>query len=188
MTVKSLRSVYQIKVTLFDVEPPIWRRILVQGSINLPDFHSVLQYSMGWCDCHLHQFSADGKYYGIPDDEFDEGDTIDESQYKLSDLIGAEGDSILYEYDFGDNWMHHVVLEKVLPYEKGMDLPQCVEGERNCPPEDVGGPPGYENFLEAITDRSHEEHEDFMEWIGGDFDPEEFDVVVTNQILYDHCD
>jgi len=186
MAVQQLRSVYQIKVTLNYVEPPVWRRILVLNTMRLPEFHSAVQIAMGWTDSHLHMFMTSKGHYGLPDDEFGDGDTIDESGFKVSDLMAVEGDSIMYEYDFGDGWLHKVVLEKLLPYQAGTELPQCIHGARNCPPEDVGGPPGYANFLEAVKDKNHDEHEDFIEWMGGSFDPEEFDVVATNQVLYDH--
>lgn len=186
MAIQQLRSVYQINVTLNYVQPPVWRRILVLSTTSLPGFHSAIQFAMGWTDSHLHMFISSTGHYGLPDDEFGDGNTIDENGYKVSDLMVVEGDSIMYEYDFGDGWLHQVVLEKVLPFEAGFELPQCIDGARNCPPEDVGGPPGYENFLEAVQDKNHDEHEDFIDWIGGGFDPEEFDVVVTNQVLYDH--
>ncbi len=170
MAIRQLRSVYQIKVTLNYIEPPVWRRMLVLNTMSLPEFHSALQFAMGWTDSHLHMFVSSTGHYGVSDDEFGDGNTIDESGFKVSDLLAAEGDSILYEYDFGDGWTHQIVLEKVLPYEQDMELPQCIDGARNCPPEDVGGPPGYENFLEAVNDKSHDEHEDFIEWIGGECD------------------
>jgi len=154
--------------------------------MSLPGFHLAIQLAMGWTDSHLHMFISSTGHFGLSDDEFGDGNTIDENDYKVSDLMAVEGDSIMYEYDFGDGWLHQLVLEKVLSFEAGFELPQCIDGARNCPPEDVGGPPGYENFLEAVQDKNHDEHEGFIDWIGGSFDPEEFDVVVTNQVLYDH--
>ena len=133
MAVQQLRSVYQIKVTLNYVEPPVWRRILVLNTMSLPKFHSAIQIAMGWTDCHLHIFMTSKGHYGLPDDEFGDGNTIDESGFKVSDLMAVEGDSIMYEYDFGDGWLHKVVLEKLLddtPEEKVWKAQQKTEDEQ----------------------------------------------------------
>jgi hypothetical protein len=125
-------------------------------------------------------------HYGILDEEF-ESDNEDESLYRLNQLTKKVKDSIYYEYDFGDGWEHKIVLEKILPYEKDMQLPQCLAGERACPPEDCGGAFGYADFLEVIMEPSHPEHESMLEWAGGDFDPEHFDLKETNLLLKKYC-
>ena len=186
MGVKQLRSIYQLKVTLNGSKPPIWRRLLVPGNINLGSFHIVLQIVMGWTNSHLHQFILGRTMYGIPDDEFgaDFGLEIeDENKYKLSQLLKKEKDSLKYEYDFGDGWEHKIILEKILPYESSLKLPSCIKGKRACPPEDCGGIWGYQDLIEVINDTSHPEHEEMLEWLGGDFDPEYFDVNEINEIL-----
>lgn len=184
MVAKTLRSVYQVKITLSDISPPVWRRLLVNSTTKLSDLHAMLQIVMGWTNSHLHLFEKDGKQYGIPDEEFPD-DTLKEESFRIDRLLKKEKDYFLYEYDFGDGWMHKVVLEKILPFDTNIELPHCVTGKRRCPPEDVGGPFGYPDFLEAMADEKHPEHEEMMDWIGGEFDPEEFDVHLVNSILYD---
>jgi hypothetical protein len=177
-------KIYQIKVTLRDSQPPIWRRILVRSTTTLTKLHRILQRVMGWEDAHLHRFTIQGERYGVPDEE-DAGPrkTRDERKYKLSDVMAGEHSQCTYLYDFGDNWEHILEIEETLPAEEGVRYPLCFAGDRACPPEDVGGIPGYENFLEAIANPNHPEHEEFLEWIGGKFDPEAFDRNEINQKL-----
>jgi len=176
--------IYQIKVTLDDTRPPIWRRILVPGNTSLLKLHDILQIIMGWQDYHLHCFLINDQYYGDPeDDESGDMGTIDEKRVKLDQIIPGEGFRFKYEYDFGDSWEHTLDVEKILPVEEGVKYPVCVKGKRACPPEDVGGIWGYENFLEAIRDPNHEEHDEYLEWSGGGFDPETFDLEQVNRRL-----
>jgi hypothetical protein len=149
---KTPPSIYELKVTLMHIAPPIWRRIHVSSDIKLCCLHDALQVTMGWSDSHLHQWEKDGKYWGVPDDDELEGDieVIDESRVPLGRLLEVEGDSLIYLYDFGDDWRHEVVLEKILSAATEAKHPICIAGERRCPPEDVGGPHGYEEFLEVI--------------------------------------
>ncbi len=177
-------QIYQIKVTLADSQPPIWRRIQVKSDITLAKLHRVLQVVMGWTDMHLHQFTILEKHYGVPDEE-DVGltETKDEGKYKLHDLVRGEDSRFSYDYDFGDNWEHELLIEKVLPEEKGVRYPLCLDGARACPPEDVGGTLGYKHFLEVIRNPTHPEHKEFLDWISSEFDPEEFDVDEVNHIL-----
>ena len=187
MTTHALRSVYQFKVTLHHVQPPIWRRFQVASTDTLEDLHLVLQIVIGWTDSHLHEFSRQGDRYGIPDEEFP-SDVKDEMDFRLEQVLKKVGDKLHYVYDFGDSWEHEVLLEKVLPFDTTAILPICLGGERACPMEDVGGPPGYENFLEAIKDSSHPEHEELLEWSGGGFDSDHFDLAQTNDLLREYCD
>jgi hypothetical protein len=178
-------NVYQFKITINNIHPPVWRRILVSDKSTLLDLHDVIQDVFGWLDYHLHEFTIQDVRYGDPaNDEFDEFAIKDEIKVKLRKLNLKEDARFTYEYDFGDSWEHTLVLEKMLPYEKGMKLPQCLKGKRACPPEDVGGPWGYEGFLEAMRDPQNEEHESYLEWIGGEFDPEAFDLNAANQRLH----
>jgi hypothetical protein len=177
-------SIYQIKVTLKDSRPSIWRRIQVPGDISLSRLHAVLQIVMGWTNSHLHQFKAGERYYGEPDPEFaDMIEVIDERQVRLNQIAPDVKASFVYEYDFGDNWEHELVVEKILPPEKGAQYPRCTDGKCACPPEDVGGVWGYQDFLEAMRDPNHPEHEDMVEWAGGEFDPEAFDLRGVNGAL-----
>ena len=138
---------------------------------------------MGWTDSHLHQFEKDGKYWGVPEHyEYDDIDGIDESKVSVGKVLQAGGDSMVYVYDFGDNWRHQVVLERIMPSE-ALTKPVCIAGGRKCPPEDVGGPSGYQEFLEVIFDLGHEESAHFRGWAGGTFHAEEFNVKTVNEIL-----
>jgi len=176
-------SIYQIKVTLRDSKPPIWRRILVRSDITLGELHHILQAVMGWWDYHLHQFIVGQTYYGAPHPDYaDFMDMCDESDVRLNQIADA-GAKFVYEYDFGDSWEHILLVEKVLPMEPDQQYPVCIKGKRACPPEDVGGVWGYYGFLEAIQDPDHPEHEDYLEWIGEDFDPEAFDLDAVNAAL-----
>src|SRR5437870_1459197 len=165
-------EIYQIKVALRDSQPPIWRRIQVRSYITLAKLHRILQCVMGWQDSHLHQFVIQDQRYGVPneDDAGPQG-TKDERKYKLGDVLPGENSQFMYDYDFGDNWQHVLVIEKILPPQEGARYPACLAGARACPPEDVGGLPGYGDFLEATRDRQHPEHDEYREWIGGRFDP-----------------
>lgn len=174
--------VYQLKITLRDSKPPIWRRLLVSGQVSLLDFHRIIQVAMGWTNSHLHQFIIEDKYYSIPNED-DWQPVMDERKYRLAKFAVAEGRKFVYEYDFGDSWEHLVLVEKILSPDPDATYPLCIKGKRACPPEDVGGVWGYEEFIEAIRDPAHEEHEAYLEWVGGDFDPEAFDLVETNRRL-----
>ncbi len=173
--------IYQIKVTLNRSSPPIWRRILVPANVTLLKLHDIVQIVMGWEDSHLHEFTRGGVTYGVPDyDAFNDFEIKDSARVKLSQVLRAEGERLGYEYDFGDSWQHTLLLEKILPRQKGATYPICVKGRRACPPEDVGGMWGYENFLDAIRNPDHEEHELYTTWIGGAFDPDFFDLEAVN--------
>lgn len=172
----------QLKVQLREVEPPVWRRLLVPGEVDLGELHAVLQTAMGWSNAHLHEFETDdGDRYGVPDPDWVDG-VADESKVRLF-RVAREGSRLRYLYDFGDGWDHEVTVEKVLDPQPGIRYPCCVAGQRACPPEDVGGPPGYEEFLAALGDADHPEHEHWTEWTGGGFDPAAFDHDATDQAM-----
>lgn len=179
---ETLNPVYQLKVTLRGSRPPIWRRVLVPGKFSLHKLHQVIQLVMGWTDSHLHQFIIDGQYYSIPSPE-DLEPVSDERRHSLSQIATREKHKFFYEYDFGDSWEHEIVVEKILSPVSGVKYPACIKGKRACPPEDIGGLWGYETFLEAIGDPHHEEHDSYLEWFGGDFDPEACDLDEINQSL-----
>lgn len=179
---KNSTELYQIKVTLRGSKPPIWRRLLVSSDITLRKLHQIIQAAVGWWDYHLHQFIIGGQYYGEPHPDYDGWvDMRDERRIKLKQI--PPGEKFIYEYDFGDGWEHEVLVEKALLSEPGQAYPVCIKGKRACPPEDVGGIWGYADFLEAIGDPTHEEHEEYLEWVGGEFDPEAFDLEEINEAL-----
>jgi hypothetical protein len=175
-------TIHQVKVTLKGARPPIWRRLLVRSDITLDRLHEILQTSFGWFDYHLHAFVADGLEYGAPDVELD-WPVGDERTVTLADVAPAKQCRVLYRYDFGDDWEHDVLVEVVIEPEAGAMYPQCIKGKRASPPEDVGGVWGYAEFLEIMADPAHPEHEERLEWAGGEFDPEEFDLAAVNEAL-----
>lgn len=177
--------IYQLKITLQDIRPPIWRRILVPSNIHLGVLHDVIQTAMGWTDSHLHQFTINQVDYGVPMPEYDddEFEVKDESQVKLSQVIPGESFMFLYHYDFGDCWDHDVLVEAVLPFDPEAQYPVCLMGKRACPPEDCGGVGGYMNLLTVLQDPSHYDYEDLLEWVGDEFNPAVFDLEETNQVL-----
>ena len=175
---KAAGKVYQLKITLKDIRPPIWRRVLVPDC-SLAKLHEVIQAAMGWENYHLYDFEVAGERYTDPRGMADL-DMGDASRMKLSRVAPREKAKLRYTYDFGDNWQHEVLVEKILPPEEGQTYPVCIAGKRACPPEDVGGPWGYMEFAEAIRDPEHEQHEEFIEW-RGEFDPEAFDPDAVNK-------
>jgi len=175
-------AVYQFKITLKGSRPPIWRRVWVPDHFSLYKFHRVIQLAMGWEDGHLHQFVVDGRYYNIPHpDDWEPG--IDERRIALEKLAPSVNSRFIYEYDFGDGWEHVILVEKIIPPEAGEIYPKCIQGKGACPPEDVGGIWGYQGFLQAIRDPNHEEHDSYLEWVGGEFDPKAFDIEAVNRAL-----
>lgn len=169
--------VYQLTVTLLEVDgPPVWRRMAVSANTSLDRLHSTIQAVMGWQNCHLHVFEADGVRYGFAEPELE---FADERQTTLADLVTGDGTRIGYTYDFGDDWHHEIFVEKVFTASENDRYPLCVDGRGACPPEDCGGPPGYEHLREILADPDHLEHDDRLEWLGLDeaaqFAPESFD-------------
>jgi len=176
--------VYQLKVTLQDIHPLIWRRIQVWEDATLAQLHRVLQIVMGWEDCHLHEVRIGKRIYGVPDpdDDLYEREVLDDRFSKLRDIVSGVGSEFLYVYDFGDDWRHDLLLEAISLPEPDSQYPRCVAGERSAPPEDVGGVGGYDLYLETMADPGHREHEDMLRW-RGPFDPESFSLAAVNQEL-----
>ncbi|MFZ4795630.1 MAG: plasmid pRiA4b ORF-3 family protein [Blastocatellia bacterium] len=174
--------VYQLRITLRGIRPPVWRRVLVSGDFSLGKLHRVIQVSFGWQGYHLHHFDVDGEYFGEPGP--DDWERIhDERRIKLGNVASVPKVKFKYLYDFGDGWDHDILVEKILAPEEGGIYPVCVTGRRACPPEDVGGIWGYADFLDAIRDPKHDEHQTMVDWVGGEFDPEKFDLAATNLLL-----
>jgi hypothetical protein len=174
-TRSTTRVGYQLKVTLKGSKPPIWRRIQVTSDTTLVKLHRILQCVMGWEGYHLYQFVIGGIAYGDPG-LLGELEAEDARPVTLETIVRGEQFKFLYEYDFGDSWEHELRIEKTLPLEEGKRYPVCLTGKRACPPEDCGGIWGYASFLEAIQDPTHPEHEEMVEWVGREFDPDAFDL------------
>ncbi len=178
---KKFEKVYQFKIELRGIKPPIWRRIQVPETYTFWELHVAIQDAMGWTDTHLHEFEVinplDGETLriGSPDEDFKDG-VIPDWKMSIAIIFSEKNPRAHYIYDFGDTWGHEIKLEKILPREKGVDYPRCIDGRRACPPEDCGGVWGYERFLTIIRNPKHEEYEKMREWVGGEFDPEHFNM------------
>jgi hypothetical protein len=176
-------AVYILRITLEEVEPPVWRRVQVSGSITLERLDLVIQKAMGWQNVHLHEFEVGGKRYGQP--------VADEPEYKVKPewelaLRGAaptEGARFRYVYDFGDGWGHELLAEAIQTPAAPFKYPVCLAGERACPPEDCGGPLGYANLLDVLRDRTHPERGEMFAWVGRGFNPERFNLAAVNRKL-----
>ncbi|HEY8453615.1 MAG: plasmid pRiA4b ORF-3 family protein [Micromonosporaceae bacterium] len=175
------RQIYQLKIVLCDVSPPVWRRVLVPGGYTLDRLHRVIQYAMGWYDLHLHSFEIGGEGYGEPDPA-GELALRDEMDARL-DAVAAKGDTFRYTYDFGDWWEHEITVEDVVTADPEERYPLCVDGQRACPPEDVGGPRAYEELVAALTDPRHPDHGSAGRRLGRKFDPEAFDPQRVTTLL-----
>jgi hypothetical protein len=173
---------FQFKVTLQGIKPPIWRRIQVPEMYTFWDLHVAIQDAMGWTDTHLHHFeiinpsTSKREQIGIPDEDFVDAIIHPGWKRKIADYFKNKNSKAEYIYDYGDNWEHSIMLEKILPRKEGIKYPVCTGGARACPPEDCGGKWGYADFLDAIMDPIHESHEEMLDWVGGEFAPEHFDL------------
>ena len=173
---------YQFKITLLGIEPTIWRRIQIT-ECSFDKLHEHIQTAMGWTNSHLHLFDIKGKHCGDPELLGEGFEYVDSTRTLLSDLLPEDRTRLAfsYTYDFGDGWEHEVLFEGCPPLDPKAKYPLCLEGERACPPEDCGGVGGYVEFLEALSDEQHEDHEDMLEWISGKFDSEAFDPAAATK-------
>jgi Plasmid pRiA4b ORF-3-like protein len=178
----SNQTVYQLKITLKNIRPPIWRRIQVLSSTTLQQLHLIVQEVMGWDNYHMHSWTIAGIDYGQPEPEYD-FNVRSEKTVKLSQVVKGEKSKFFYTYDFGDSWEHEILVEKELPSTPDTNYPVCITGKRACPPEDCGGSWGYAELLEIIRDPSHPEYEERMEWVGESFNPDIFDLNEVNHRL-----
>jgi hypothetical protein len=174
--------VYQLYVHLANIEPPIWRRLIVPGQVTLFSFHRMLQVVMGWENSHLHQFIVGTMYYGEPDPDVAH-EIKDDRRTRLRTIAHQTGESFLYDYDFGDSWRHVIMVEDIQSGTQKQIAPRCLDGARACPPEDCGGVPGYEYLLETLRNPHHREHSEMSRWVGGHFDPELFSLQAANSAL-----
>jgi hypothetical protein len=178
-------SLYELKITLRGSKPAIWRRLQVPGRIKLNRLHQVLQVAMGWTDSHLHHFIDPPLVYSVPSGEDYPGvaERLDERRFRLANLARYEKASFIYEYDFGDGWVHDVVVEKIVAAGPETKRAVCLAGENACPPEDCGGIGGYYELLEAVNNPKHTAHQQMLDWLGDPFDPGRFDPQAVNATL-----
>lgn len=178
-----------LRIELLDIEPLIWRRIVVSNQSTMAALHNYLQWVMGWQDSHAHEFEV-GDHLIAPAWWIAEANDVreatrykDEARVSVAKVVAELGISgtFEYRYDMGDDWRHCIVIEAPASLEADLPMPRCVAGENACPPEDVGGPPGYAEFLAALADPAHQEHLNMLEWIGGAFDAKGFDLNRINR-------
>lgn len=180
---KASAPIYQLKITLKHSRPPIWRRVQVPSFITLADLHEIIQLSMGWFDSHLHQFDIDSVFYGPPlEEDWDMEAVENEEEYTLQSLADRLEPHFDYIYDFGDDWQHRITVEKILQPGEGKPYPVLIKGKRSCPPEDIGGVWGYQEFLEAYSNPDHDDYAAMHEWAGPDFEPDRFDSEDIDEI------
>jgi hypothetical protein len=172
----------ELKLTLVDIRPAIWRRVLVPSQMSLRQLHEIIQTLAGWDDAHLHEFVIADKRYGEPAPR-EVIPVYNETLVRLHALPLAAGTTFTYVYDFGDHWQIEVKVERVTPPDSRTTYPLVLDGARAFPPEDCGGVPGYQDLLAALADPSHPEREEYLDWLGRDFDPEEFDLLAANRGL-----
>ncbi|MFY9779186.1 MAG: plasmid pRiA4b ORF-3 family protein [Candidatus Baltobacteraceae bacterium] len=175
------QTVHRLRIALRGVRPPVWRRLEVPSDTKLPALNQILQAAMGWMDMHLHAFRVRGVSYGVPDPDFP-CDMRDERRVTLGEIAPRPKSRFVFEYDFGDGWEHDVTVEAIEEAKPGFRYPCCLAGKYACPPEDCGGPSGYEEMLEALHEPAHEEHMTWTRW-AGDFDPDEFNLEEVDAAL-----
>jgi hypothetical protein len=173
-------NILSLKVTLRGIRPPVWRRLIVPGTMTLADLHRAIQAAMGWEDQHLHVFHVAGRPYGDPHTV---DDVADEDRLTMNGVVKSGVARFTYTYDFGDDWEHSIIIEgKRSPLDE-RNYPACVAGKRNCPPEDCGGPWGYQELLAVLADPAHSGYHNWIAMIGEGFDPEDFSVTATDALV-----
>ena len=188
MAASTSHQIYQFKITLKGIRPPIWRRFQVPEHYTFWDLHVAIQDAMGWWDSHLHSFlvknqrTGHQEEIGMPGDDplIDDRIILPGWEKSISQYFSRENRKAVYLYDFGDGWQHDLVLEQIVTAEEGMVYPRCLDGKRTCPPEDCGGVWGYGKLLEVLSDPKNKEYKDTVEWLGESFDPEHFDATDVN--------
>ena len=183
---RSAQKIVRLRIELSDISPPIWRRVDVPVDFPLRRVHDLIQAVFDWRDYHLHQFEIGDRIYGAP--EYDDGDIGGQKLYsdrniRLAALLDRGVERFIYRYDFGDDWEHVVTVEGALEAEDGVEYPILVDGARRAPPEDCGGPLGFEAFLGAMLDEDHDEHEGMMDWYGARFDPDDLELEAVEAML-----
>ena len=170
--------IVRIRIALEDIEPEIWRRVDVPLDLNLKGLHDVIQAAMGWQDYHLFEFAIGDKAYGVPDPDWDFGRKVLQAKLaKLETFIAQGVREIAYVYDMGDDWRHTITIEAIEAADPSQKYPRFVDGARRGPPEDVGGIPGYYEFLDAMAKPRHREHRRMTQWYGSPYDPDDIGLL-----------
>lgn len=173
----SSEQIAHIRISLKDIEPEIWRLVEVPLGMHLKGLHDIIQAVMGWRDYHLFEFRIGEKCYGIPNPDWDlDRKVLQAKGVRLAALVSQGVERFDYVYDFGDNWEHAIGIESVAEADPALKYPRFVAGARRGPPEDVGGPPGFFDFLEAVANPHHSEHLQMITWYGGPYDPDDLDL------------
>ncbi len=173
-------NIWQLRIVLREIDPPVWRRVLVRSTTTLAELHAILQDVMGWQNYHLWEFIIGSNHYEAPDPD---ATGRDATKVKIKDLNLEIGDTFEYVYDPGDDWEHDIVVEDRLAAEPDQAYPACTGGARACPPEDAGGPHRYAEILEIMQNPEHPEFRETADWLADSFHPEAFDLRTTNRIL-----
>ena len=181
-------GIIQLKITIENSKPAIWRRVRVEKQTTFFELHHIIQITFGWQNYHVYEFFIDNHKLGAPDDYLknvpstDEG-VIDARDIALDSLIVQPRETFKYEYDFGDSWMHRIVVERFLPKEEFIEYPYCMSGKYSSPPEDCGGISGYYDMLKILKDKKHPDYKETLKWVGKKFDPLYFDKEGVNKKL-----
>jgi len=179
----SAKRIFVLRIELQYVKPLVWRRVTVPETVKLKKLDRIIQAAMGWTNSHLHAFTIRDRRYGAKDlDDWGmDPELLDDKRYAIGDLLGETGFEFEYVYDFGDDWVHRVTVQGIEEATQLNNWPMCMAGANACPPEDVGGSPGYEMLQQAMADPRHPEHAHYWSWVGGPFDPSAFDMNLANQ-------
>lgn len=183
-----MSKILQFKITLKESNPKIWRRFLIENTLMFYDLHLVIQNVIGWTNSHLYQFVYErNSYIGNPE-LLERSEVADDRETELSAIFDKPKIKMIYEYDFGDGWEHELVLEKIIDKNSTQQYPFCIEGEMNCPPEDCGGIYGFMDMMQKFKNKKHPEHADIAEWLGEDYNQDDFDLEAVNANLKDYKD
>jgi len=176
------QGIYQLHVALLDITPVVWRRLWIPGTLKLSKLDRVIQEAFGWTNSHLHEFRIGDERYGMTEIDSMDGDEDlkDDKKFTLAKVLKDAIKEFEYEYDFGDGWRHRIVVEGIMVPTPYNDWPLCLTGENACPPEDIGGPGGFADFVQSMADPEGDDHFENWNWYGGPFDPKGFDVNTTN--------
>jgi hypothetical protein len=188
-------NIFQFKISIKYLTPKIWRRFLVTDDITFNRLHLIIQDVMGWENYHLFSFKDRDFIIEIKEKEnemmnifgsLNRKPVFEAKKTQICQIFNTPKQKMIYTYDFGDNWEHELVLEKILEYDREIKYPVCLAGKYNCPPEDCGGAPGFYEMVQAFSDKNHPEHDDVVEWLGEDYDPFYFSAEETTSLLKSH--